>query len=88
MALLAKITRHHIADKTLTALFDHINNKVPHIINPPGKGMKVLCKSRVVDPLCRYNGKILHVSDIDTNWKNVLATESKPKEYWIGFQKI
>ncbi|MDD5110236.1 MAG: HD domain-containing protein [Patescibacteria group bacterium] len=84
--VLAKIARHHADDKTLAELFNRANNKVPYTVNPPGKGMKVLCKSRVVDPFCYHNGKILHVSDIDTYWKKVLGSESKPKEYWIEFK--
>ena len=46
-----------------------------------------LCKSRVVDPLFSEDGKLKRVSDIDKKWSIIIEKESKPKEYYLKFEK-
>ena len=44
---------------------------------------KVFCKSRI----CMYNSQIKKVSEINSEWKDILNQELKPKEYFLKFEK-
>ena len=46
---------------------------------------RVLCKSRIIDPLVIDRDKIRRLSEIEPSWKNILKQESRPKEYFIKF---
>ena len=48
---------------------------------------KVFCKSRVVDPLCLHHGEIKRVSEIEPSWSDIIIRESKPKEYFLKFDR-
>ncbi|MBI4088869.1 HD domain-containing protein [Candidatus Kaiserbacteria bacterium] len=85
-SVLSKIARHHADDEQLSLLFDRMNNKVPHKNNPHDFERDILCKSRVVDPLCRHNGEIKRVSHVDPNWGEILKEESKPKHHFLKFE--
>jgi len=84
--LLAKIKPFHEKDKELQKLFDRVTLKVGFKIDPDNYDEKVICKSRIVDPLFWEDGEIKRVSDIDPNWKEVLKKQGKPKEYFIKFE--
>jgi hypothetical protein len=85
--VLAKIKPYHKKDSKLKLLFNRMNNKIGFKNNPEDYDEKVFCKSRVVDPLCWHAGKIKRVSDIKLEWKKILKHESKPKEYFLKFDK-
>lgn len=85
--VLAKIKPYHKKDKHLQLLFDRMNNKIGFKNDPSDFDAEVFCKSRVVDPLCRYQGGVKRVSEIDPNWGRVLEEESKPKHYFIKFER-
>lgn len=81
-AVLDKIKPHHAQDARLKLLFDRMNKKVGYKNDP-----EVFCKSRAVDPLCRHNGSIKRVSEIDKSWSKFLKQELKPKRYFLKFEK-
>ena len=83
--VLAKIEPYLKIDEQLRLLFDRMNNKIGFQNNPNEYDVEVFCKSRVVDPLCWYDGEVKRVSDIDSNWGIILKEESKPKRYFIKF---
>lgn len=85
--VLEKIKPHIKTDSKLSLLFDRMNNKIGFRNDPNDYTGKVFCKSRVVNPLCWYNGKIKRVSDIEPNWNGIIERESKPKEYFLKFDK-
>jgi len=85
--VLAKVAKFHGKDEKLDLLFDRMNNKIGFKNDPSGSGTKVVCKSRAVDPLFANSGGSRRVSEIDEEWKKILETESKPKEYFIKFEK-
>ncbi|UMX48003.1 MAG: hypothetical protein L7H18_00455 [Candidatus Nealsonbacteria bacterium DGGOD1a] len=84
---LAKIARFHDKDGELSKLFDRMNNKIGFRNDPADYDVLVACKSRAVDPLFRADGIIKRVSEADGEWKKILEAESKPKIYFIKFDK-
>jgi len=85
--VLAKISPFHEKDKHLQLLFDRMSNKIFFKDDPKDFEREVFCKSRVVDPLCKHNGEIERVSEIDASWGKILEEESKPKHYFIKFER-
>jgi hypothetical protein len=85
--VLNKIKPYIKTDSKLQLLFDRMNNKIGFKNNPDSYTAKVFLKSRVVDPLCLYNEKIKKVSDINPDWHDIIAQESKPKEYFLQFER-
>ncbi|MFA6194595.1 MAG: HD domain-containing protein [Patescibacteria group bacterium] len=85
--VLAKIKSHLSTDQKLELLFDKMNNKVGFKNDKDDYESRIFCKSRIVDPLCRHEGKIKRVSDIDSGWKEIVERESAPKEYHLKFDK-
>ena len=85
--VLAKIEPHIKTDSHLKLLFDRMNNKIGVKNSPNDYDGMVFCKSRVIDPLCQDNGKIKRVSEIESSWVNILKQESKPKQYFLKFDR-
>jgi uncharacterized protein len=85
--VLSKIKDNLEKDEKLDLLWKRMNGKVGYSNNPENYDARVFCKSRIVDPFCVHQGRIQHLSDIDRDWKKVVEQESKPKEYFIKFEK-
>ena len=85
--VLGKIEPHIKIDSKLSLLFDRMNNKIGFRNDPTNYDGKVFCKSRVVNPLCWHNGKIKRVSEIEPSWDDIIERESKPKEYFLKFDR-
>lgn len=83
--VLAKIEKPRCQDKELQRLFNRMSNKTEFKNDANNYDSKVVCKSRIVDPLCLMQGKISRVSDIDSDWRKIIESESKPKTYYIKF---
>lgn len=84
--VLRKIALYHSADPYLQKLFKRLNNQAPYSLECKDGNTKVFCKSRVVDPLCKYRDSIKRVSDIDPSWGKVVEEDMKPKEYCLTFE--
>lgn len=84
---LKKIEPYINNDSKLSLLFERMNNKIPAKDNSADYNRKVFLKSRIVDPLCWDNGKVKRVSEIDLSWADTIKRESKPKEYFVKFEK-
>lgn len=74
-------------DEKLKLFWERMNNRIGFKNDPDNFDREVFCKSRVVDPLCRHNGKIKRVSQIEPSWSIILKEESKPKRYFIKFEQ-
>lgn len=85
--VLEKIEPHIKDDSQLSLLFDRMNNKIGFRNDPNDYTVKVFCKSRVVNPLCKHDGKIMRVSEINSSWNDIIKRESEPKEYFLKFDK-
>ena len=85
--VLEKIEPHIKTDSKLSLLFDRMNIKIGFRNDPNDYNGKVFCKSRVVNPLCWHNGKIKRVSEVEPSWDGIIERESKPKEYFLKFDK-
>ncbi len=85
--VLSKIKKHLEDDEQLKLFYERMNKKIKASNNPENYDTQVFCKSRVVNPWCKYNGEIKQVSDIDTNWAKTLEKELKPKQYFLKFEK-
>lgn len=86
-AVLQKIEKYHDKDELLNLLFERMNKKVGCKNNPQDYDEQVFCKSRVVDPLCKHEGTMKRVSEIDPKWSIILEQESKPKQYFLKFDR-
>lgn len=84
--VLAKIAAHLDTDSELRLYHRRMNGETGIVSNPSDYDARVSCKSRVVDPLCRHEGAIRRVSDINPAWKTVLKEESEPKTYFLKFE--
>jgi HD superfamily phosphohydrolase len=84
--VLEKIARHHEADPELRQLFDRMNNKIGFKNDPLNYQRKVTCKARAVDPLHAGGTVFKRLSSTDSEWKSILTTELKPKEYFLSFE--
>jgi len=85
--VLSKIELHIHNDPKLKLLFERMNNKIGFRNDPINYDGKVFCKSRVVDPFCFQNGEIKRVSEIEPSWSDIIKQESKPKEYFLKFDR-
>ncbi len=85
--ILAKIKKHVKKDNKLRLFYDRLNGKIKAKNNPKLYDAHIFCKSRVVDPLCLNKGVLKRVSEIEPEWKKIITKESKPKEYFIKFEK-
>jgi len=83
--VLSKIRGCLKKDEKLQLFWARMNNKTGYSNNPDDFDVTVTCKSRVVDPLCKHNGEIKRVSEIDSSWVQVIEQELKPKNYFIKF---
>ncbi len=86
-AVLDKINKHLDKDKNLELLWLRMNGKIKAKNNPKDYDAEVFCKSRVVDPLFLDNGVSKRVSQYDPNWGEVVKKESKPKQYFLKFDR-
>ena len=85
--VLLKIESNHTEDKHLKKLFDRMNGEIKCINNKDNYDVEVFCKSRIVDPLCEYDDKIIRISEIDRELKSLIEKESEPKKYFLKFDK-
>lgn len=84
--VLEKIAAHLDTDTELRLYHKRMNEETGIVNNPSDYNATVSCKSRVVDPLCRHEGAIRRVSDINPDWRTVLEEESEPKTYFLKFE--
>lgn len=85
--VLEKIEPHIKTDSKLSLLFDRMNNKIGFRNNPNDYTGKVFCKSRIVNPLCQHDGKIMRISEVNPSWNDIKKRESEPKEYFLKFDR-
>ncbi len=83
--VLDKIEKKTKEDPRLKLLFKRMNNETGFELDKKNYHFQVFCKSRVVDPLCRYRGEIKRISEVEENWSNIIKKELEPKEYYIRF---
>ena len=84
--VLQKIRAHLNEDPRLRQLFDRMNNRCPVHVDEDTYEAVVYCKSRVVDPLCRHNGSLFRLSELDPSWTATVEQESAPKAYFLRFE--
>lgn len=84
-AVLAKLNGNLADDPELDRLWRKLNDGGGYENDPDNYDAEVYCKSRIIDPLCRHNGEIRKVSDIEPDWKNVVKRESEPKKHRIRY---
>jgi len=85
--VLEKINRYLKRDNQLKILWQRVNNKVKFKIHSRKFNAHVFCKSRAVNPLFEDKGIIKRISEVDKKWAGVIKKESRPKEYFIKFEK-
>jgi hypothetical protein len=85
--VLAKIRKHLKKDKRLKLLWQRMNGKVEARQDKKNFDAEVFCKSRIVDPLFLNNGKIKRLSQADPKWSKIVIDESRPKRYFLKFEK-
>jgi len=84
--VLNKVNAYLPTDTNLVLLNKHLNNEIKLCSSPNDFDKQIVCKSRVVDPLCFDEGKIKRVSEIYPEWESIVVEESKPKEHFLKFE--
>lgn len=74
-------------DQQLALLLERMDDPEPCIADPDQYNERVLCKSRIVDPLFMKDGNLVRLSSEDPAWKEIVAHESQPREYFLRYQK-
>ena len=85
--VLEMISRYHGSDEHLKKLFDRMNKKIGCKNNPDDYEATIFCKSRIVDPYFMDSGQLKRLSDVDSAWKEEIAIQSKPKQYFLKFNR-
>lgn len=84
--VLEKINKN-LGNEKLKLLWERMNNKIKFKIDHKNYNAHVFVKSRIVDPLFKVRGKIKRLSQVNQNWAKIVKEESKPKEYFIKFER-
>ncbi len=77
--------QHAEYDPRMKKLCVRMENKAEMRNDPNNFDMKIVNKSRVVDPLCWHGHALVRLSDVENDWAKVVEEERKPKEYYIKF---
>jgi hypothetical protein len=85
--VIEKLKRFLDKDGKLKLFWERMNNKIKVSNNPDNYDAQVFCKSRVVNPLFMDNGSLKRVSEMESNWNDIIKQESKPKKYYLKFEK-
>lgn len=85
--VLRKIKKHLKVDPKLKLFYDRMAGKSKVKNNPQNYDVRTVLKSRIVDPLFKTNSKIKRLSQVEKNWAKIVSEESKPKEYFIWFER-
>lgn len=85
--VIEKIKGFLAKDEKLQLFFDRMNNKAKIINDPNSYDASVFCKSRVVDPLFKDGEGLKRVSEADADFAKVIIEGSKPKQYFLKFEK-
>lgn len=83
--VLDKIAKHLKDDSQLNKLLDRVLGSTK-CKTDKANGVKIVCKSRAVDPLCEYYGKIIRLSEIEPAWKERYSKELSPKVHFLTFE--
>jgi len=85
--VIRKIKKHLKTDAVLKLKWDRMHNKIPFIDDPKKEGERLVCKSRVIDPMFQDHNQLRRVSEKDAAFAKKLKAELKPKQYFIKFEK-
>lgn len=85
--VLDKIRSHLATDIQLQLFYNRVDGKIGYRNDPKNYDAHVYVKSRIVDPLCRHDGARMRLSEVQPDWRDVVSAESKPKEYFIKFDR-
>ena len=64
-----------------------MNNKIPYKNDPNDFDYHLFTKSRFVDPLFMDGDLMKRVSDVDSEWKQIIQTKPKAREYFLKFER-
>jgi len=84
-AVLAKMEAALDGDARLRTLWARMNDRVPAESSEGGGALEVHCKSRIVDPLFRDDGRLVRLSEVDPDWRSVVSDGMQPKIYRFCF---
>lgn len=79
---LAKINAHLAEDSQLADLWKRMNDPEGWKNDPSHPEAKIVCKSRMVDPLVRHEGKVVRLSTIQPDWGDIVKAEGKPRDWF------
>jgi len=85
--VLNKVSKFLEEDAELQKLFDRMTHKVNAINNPENYDYEVYCKSRMIAPLCKTEKGIVRLSDWYPEWNQIVEENSKPKRYFLKWDK-
>ncbi|EKE29200.1 MAG: hypothetical protein ACD_2C00208G0001 [uncultured bacterium (gcode 4)] len=83
--VLSKIRLWHPEDPKLAERYRRTTDINSTAIDEETYDRKIACKSRIIDPLVLNEWKIIRLSQVSSEWENVLKTELLPKTYYIKY---
>ncbi len=87
-AVINKLKKHLAQDAQLQVLFRRITPGQTKFHNDPNKyQVRILLKSRIVDPLFQAGQQTKRLSAVDPSWQKVVQKEMLPKEYFLRFEE-
>ncbi len=83
--VIRKINKFLDKDSQLSLLWERMNGKKVQIGDNKSFNEIVFCKSRIVDPLFYSGDRVLRLSEMNHQWKEVVRKEMKPKKHYLKF---
>ena len=81
--VLEKVRAKISEDSRLAKLYQQMNSGNSFISVPKNKDIKVVTKSRGIDPSFMDDGVVRTLSSVDVVWKDFLSKENTAKEYYL-----
>lgn len=72
-------------DEGFAKHWEKMNNQDKYVNDPENYEETIWLKSRAVDPLFLDDNKVKKISEVNSEWKDILARESQPKQYFLRY---
>lgn len=82
--VLDKCLKYLKKDKVLNKYWKRMNNSGLFYEDKDNYEEIVYCKSRAIDPICLEGGKMIRVSEVYKDWKEIVKEDSVVKKYYVA----
>ncbi len=82
--VLDKCLKYLKKDKVLNKYWKRMNNSGLFYEDEDNYEEIVYCKSRAIDPICLEGGKMIRISEVYKDWKEIVKEDSVVKKYYVA----